>query len=101
MVPLYRVIVKRDVSTKTPVTVPYYEIRILKFIHGQENVQDESGHVLEKLDKPVGKFPNSGDEYQRLIIKYGDAVAKCYPSKDELLSLVKKQELKNGATSSL
>lgn len=100
MVPLYRVLVKRDVSTKTPVTVPSYEIKILKFIHGQENVQDELGRVLEKLDKPVGKFANSDDEFQRLVIKYGDAVTKCY-SKDDLISLVKKQELKDGAASSL
>lgn len=101
MVPLYRVIIKRDVSTKTPVTVPSYEIKILKLIHGQENVQDELGRLFEKADKPISKFQNSGDEYQRLVIKYGEAaVAKCY-SKDELISLVKKQELKDGATTGL
>lgn len=102
MVPLYRVHVKRDVSTKTPITVPAYEINLLRLIHGKENVQDDFGRVLEKMDKPVGKFQNSDNEYQRLTIKYGSAaVEKCYPSEDELSALVKKQEIKDGTTTSL
>lgn len=102
MVPLYRVQVKRDVSTKTAVTVPAYEINILRLIHGKENVQDDFGRVLEKLDKPVGKYQNAENEYERLSIKYGAAVVeKCYPSEGELLALVKKQEGKDGAATSL
>lgn len=67
--------IRRDANTITPVTVRPHEVAILQTIHGEENVQNIDGQVLDlKALEPVdiaGEVPASDDEFNRLASKYG------------------------------
>ncbi|CUJ80805.1 MAG: hypothetical protein J0I68_30885 [Achromobacter sp.] len=67
--------IRRDANTITPVTVRPHEVAILQTIHGEENVQNVDGQVLdlkalEAVDV-AGEVPASEDEFNRLTSKYG------------------------------
>ncbi|SSW64323.1 hypothetical protein AVE30378_01025 [Achromobacter veterisilvae] len=67
--------IRRDANTITPVTVRPHEVAILQTIHGEENVQNVDGLVLdlkslEAVDV-AGEVPASEDEFNRLASKYG------------------------------
>lgn len=77
-VPLYEVKIRRDANTITPVSIPEYEIPILKEIVGHENVQTIDGKLIDEmgLGNPVGVFKTSEDEYGRLCLKYGAEIVE-------------------------
>ena len=70
-VPLLNVTIRRDANTITPVTVPPYELSLLRQMFGKENVTegDQAG-VIEV---------EAATEYERLSAKYGaPRVAKIF-----------------------
>lgn len=74
-VDLYRICVRRDAHTSTPVTVPAYEIPVLQDIFGVENVHNADGRRVDEQGpgKVVGRFTPAEDEYTRFCSKYGAA----------------------------
>lgn len=87
-VELFEVTIRRDAMTITPVTVPVYEIPVLKNLFGKENVSQ--GEVLRTISvDPEG-------EYERLSAKYGfDVISKIFGEDDglRLAEMVKKAEV--------
>lgn len=70
---IYHATIRRDAQTITPVTVPAYELAVLKDVFGDENVV--TGGV-------AGQWRESEDEFDRLSRKYGQAaVEKVYGTK--------------------
>lgn len=70
-VPLLTATIRRDANTITPVTVPAYELTMLRQQFGKENVTEGAAVGFVDID-PAG-------EYERLSAKYGQAkVAKVY-----------------------
>lgn len=88
-VPLLAVTIRRDANTITPVTVPPYEMTMLRQIFGKENVQEGEQVGVFQAD-PKG-------EYERLSAKYGQPkVSKVYGDDegDRLAELVERAEIK-------
>jgi hypothetical protein len=88
-VPLVHVTIRRDANTITPVTVPPYELTMLRQMFGKENVTegDEAG-VIEV---------DSATEHERLSAMYGAAkVSKVYGDDEgeRLAELVDKHAVK-------
>ncbi len=88
-VPLLHVTIRRDANTITPVTVPPYELTMLRQMFGKENVTegDEAG-VIEV---------DTATEHERLSAKYGAAkVSKVYGDDEgeRLAELVEKHAVK-------
>lgn len=87
-VELHSVTVRRDAQTITPVTVPEYEIPVLKNLFGKENIT--VNEVLRTIEiEPEG-------EYERLCAKYGfEVIAKIFGEDDglRLTELVQKSEV--------
>lgn len=84
-VPLIQVTIRRDANTITPVTVPPYEMTILRNMFGKENVTE--GDVVGEIEV------NATGEHERLAAKYGfEKVAKVYGDDDgeRLTELVEK-----------
>lgn len=84
-VPLIQVTIRRDANTITPVTVPPYEMTILRNMFGKENVTE--GEVVGEIEV------NAAGEHERLSAKYGfEKVAKVYGDDDgeRLTELVEK-----------
>ena len=74
-VPLIQVTIRRDANTITPVTVPPYEMTILRNMFGKENVTE--GEVVGEIEV------NPAGEHERLSAKYGfEKVAKVYGDDD-------------------
>ena len=70
-VPLVQVMVRRDANTITPVTVPPYELTMLRQMFGKENVNGDT--VVGNLEVVPA------DEFDRLSAKYGaQKVVKVY-----------------------
>lgn len=88
-VPLMHVTIRRDANTITPVTVPPYELTMLRQMFGKENVTEgEQASVIEV---------ESTNEYERLSAKYGQAkVAKVFGDDEgeRLTELVEKNAVK-------
>jgi hypothetical protein len=75
-VPVYTVLIRRDAHTTTPTTVPEHEVAVLQTLFGKENVQNLDGKPVGGesgvgLDKPVGEWTPSKNEFERLAKKYG------------------------------
>jgi hypothetical protein len=88
-VPLLSVTIRRDANTITPVTVPPYELTMLRQIFGKENVTEGEQVGVYQAD-PKG-------EYERLSAKYGQGkVSKVYGDDegDRLSELVERAEIK-------
>lgn len=87
-VELHSVTVRRDAQTITPITVPDYEIAVLRNLFGKENIT--VGDVLRTIEiEPEG-------EYERLCAKYGfEIIAKIFGEDDglRLTELVLKSEV--------
>jgi hypothetical protein len=88
-VPLIQVTIRRDANTITPVTVPPYELTILRNMFGKENVTE---------GEQVGEFEvDSASEHERLSAKYGQGkVVKVYGDDEgeRLTELVEKAAIK-------
>ena len=88
-VPLLNVTIRRDAMTITPVTVPPYELTLLRQMFGKENViEGEQARVIEV---------DSETEYERLSAKYGAAkVSKVYGDDEgeRLAEMVEKSAVK-------
>lgn len=74
-VPVFRVNVRRDAHTTTPVEVPLHEIPILQTVFGEENVNHPAGgtvadNKLEDSDS-IGTMAVMDGEFDRLAAKYG------------------------------
>lgn len=85
---LHSVTVRRDAQTITPVTVPEYEIPVLRNLFGKENIA--VNEVLRTIEiEPEG-------EYERLCAKYGfELIAKIFGEDDglRLTEIVEKSEV--------
>lgn len=76
-VELHSVTVRRDAQTITPVTVPEYEIPVLRNLFGKENIAVNEVVRLIEIE-PEG-------EYERLCAKYGfELIAKIFGEDDGL-----------------
>lgn len=76
-VELHGVTVRRDAQTITPVTVPEYEIPVLKNLFGKENV------TVNEVVRTIEIEPEG--EYERLCAKYGfELIAKIFGEDDGL-----------------
>lgn len=88
-VPLIQVTIRRDANTITPVSVPPYELTILRNMFGKENVTE---------GEQVGTFEvEANGEHERLSAKYGQGkVVKVYGDDDgeRLAELVEKAAVK-------
>ena len=88
-VPLLNVTIRRDANTITPVTVPPYELSLLRQMFGKENVTEgEQAGVIEV---------DASTEHERLSAKYGAAkVSKVYGDDEgeRLKELVEKAAVK-------
>jgi len=88
-VPLLNVTIRRDANTITPVTVPPYELSLLRQMFGKENVTEgEQAGVIEV---------DALTEHERLSAKYGAAkVSKVYGDDEgeRLKELVEKAAVK-------
>ncbi len=88
-VPLIQVTIRRDANTITPVSVPPYELTILRNMFGKENVTE---------GEEVGTFEvEANGEHERLSAKYGQGkVVKVYGDDDgeRLAELVEKAAVK-------
>lgn len=74
-VPLIQVTIRRDANTITPVTVPPYEMTVLRNMFGKENVVE--GDVVGEIEV------NAEGEHERLAAKYGfEKIAKVYGDDD-------------------
>lgn len=91
-VPLIQVTIRRDANTITPVTVPPYELTILRNMFGKENVTE---------GEQVGTFEvEAAGEHERLSAKYGQGkVVKVYGDDEgeRLAELVEKSAIKEKA----
>lgn len=88
-VPLMHVTIRRDANTITPVTVPPYELTMLRQMFGKENVTDGDQAAVIEVE--------STNEYERLSAKYGAAkVSKVYGDDEgeRLKELVEKAAVK-------
>ena len=89
-VELIDVTVRRDAMTITPVSIPEYEIPVLRTLFGKENVT--TNEVLRNIEvDPEG-------EYERLCAKYGyELIAKIFGEDDglRLTELVLKAAVSN------
>lgn len=87
-VELISVTVRRDANTITPITVPGYEIAVLRNLFGKENVTENE--VLRTIAvEPDG-------EYERLCANYGfELIAKIFGEDDgaRLSELVQKAQV--------
>ncbi len=87
-VELKDVTVRRDAMTITPVSIPDYEVAVLRNLFGKENVT--VGEVLRTISvDPEG-------EYERLCAKYGfEVIAKIFGEDDglRLSEIVAKSEV--------
>jgi hypothetical protein len=87
-VELHSVTVRRDAQTITPVTVPEYEIPVLKNLFGKENI------TVNEVVRTIAVEPEG--EYERLCAKYGfELIAKIFGEDDglRLTELVQKSEV--------
>lgn len=88
-VPLIQVTIRRDANTITPVTVPPYEMTILRNMFGKENVTE---------GEQVGTYEvDAASEHERLSAKYGQGkVVKVYGDDEgeRLTELVEKAAIK-------
>ncbi len=88
-VPLLKVTIRRDANTITPVTVPPYELTLLRQMFGKENVTEgDQAAVIEVY---------AATEYERLSAKYGAGkVSKVYGDDEgeRLTELVEKSAVK-------
>ncbi len=88
-VPLLNVTIRRDANTITPVTVPPYELSLLRQMFGKENVTEgEQAGVIEV---------DASTEHERLSAKYGAGkVSKVYGDDEgeRLTELVGKSAVK-------
>ena len=64
-VPLLNVTIRRDANTITPVTVPPYELSLLRQMFGKENVTEGDQAGVIEVD--------ASTEHERLSAKYGAA----------------------------
>lgn len=88
-VPLLNVTIRRDAMTITPVTVPPYELTLLRQMFGKENVTEGDQAGVIEVDP--------ANEYERLSAKYGAAkVSKVYGDDEgeRLTELVEKSAVK-------
>jgi hypothetical protein len=88
-VPLVHVTIRRDANTITPITVPPYELTMLRQMFGKENVTEGDDAGVIEVD--------STTEYERLSAKYGAAkVSKVYGDDEgeRLIELVEKHAVK-------
>lgn len=88
-VPLVQVMVRRDANTITPVTVPPYELTMLRQMFGKENVNGDT--VAGQIEV------EPADEFERLSAKYGaQKVVKVYGDDggERLAELVEKAAAK-------
>ena len=106
-IPLYQLLIEHDALTRTPVTVPEYEVPILQEIHGHTHILSAEGKPVDQagLGKTIGSFTPPDDEYQRLCRRYGTApVIRIYgKTATQLKTRINKTTRKtdNGTTSSL
>lgn len=80
-IPIYQILIEHDALTRTPVTVPEYEIPILQNIHGHSHILNTEGKPVDQtgIGKTIGTFTPPDDEYQRLCRRYGsDSVIRTY-----------------------
>lgn len=87
-VELHSVTVRRDAQTITPVTVPEYEIAVLRNLFGKENI------TVNDVVRTISVEPEG--EYERLCAKYGfELIAKIFGEDDglRLTELVLKSEV--------
>jgi hypothetical protein len=90
-VPLVEVMVRRDANTITPVTVPPYELTMLRQMFGKENVNGDKTVATLEVD--------AAGEFERLSAKYGaQKVIKVYGDDggERLTELVEKSAVKAG-----
>lgn len=88
-VPLLNVTIRRDANTITPVTVPPYELSLLRQMFGKENVTEGDQAGVIEVD--------ASTEHERLSAKYGAAkVSKVYGDDEgeRLKELVEKAAVK-------
>jgi len=89
-VELLEVVVRRDSQTITPITVPGYEIPVLRNLFGKENITVNEPVITIEID--------AEGEYERLCAKYGfELIAKIYGEDDglRLNELVEKAAVSN------
>jgi hypothetical protein len=90
-VPLVEVMVRRDANTITPVTVPPYELTLLRQMFGKENVNGDKEVAVIEVE--------TEGEFDRLCAKYGpQKVVKVYGDDggERLAELVQKAAVKPG-----
>lgn len=88
-VPLLNVTIRRDANTITPITVPPYELTMLRQMFGKENVTEGDDAGVIEVD--------AATEHERLSAKYGAAkVSKVYGDDEgeRLKELVEKAAVK-------
>lgn len=88
-VPLLSVTIRRDANTITPVTVPPYELTLLRQMFGKENVAEGEQAGTIEVD--------ASTEHERLSAKYGASkVSKVYGDDEgeRLIELVEKAAVK-------
>lgn len=88
-VPLLNVTIRRDAMTITPVTVPPYELSLLRQMFGKENVTEGEQAAVIAVDPAT--------EHERLSAKYGAGkVSKVYGDDEgeRLAELVEKAAVK-------
>lgn len=88
MVNLYEVRIRRDAHTITPVVTTAYELPVLQFIHGEENVQSIDGK-LPALGAVAGSYAPAEDEYGRLAARYGEEAVEAVYGKRAARALEK------------
>lgn len=89
-VPLLSVTIRRDANTITPVTVPPYELTLLRQMFGKENVAEGEQVGVIEVDPAT--------EHERLSAKYGSGkVSKVYGDDEgeRLAELVEKAAVKS------
>lgn len=88
-IPLISVTIRRDANTITPVTVPPYEMTVLRKLFGKENVTEGDEVGVISID--------AEGEFERLSAKYGPEVVTSVYGDDEgarLNELVEKTAVK-------
>lgn len=76
-VELKNVVIRRDSQTITPVTVPSYELPVLRNLFGKENVVEHDSVGVIEVDED--------GEYGRLCAKYGqELISKIFGEDDGL-----------------
>lgn len=64
------VLVNRDERLSIPRQVPAWEVPVLRLVHGEEKIEER-----EYIDVPQRDYPDAGDEFNRLVQRYGEDVA--------------------------